>query len=163
MFARRENKKLIKYFVLTFLAFFLRAYFILSTNEVFNADESLIMLMSKHIAEFRKFPIFHYGNSYLGTLDNYISIVFIKLFGINVFSLRFTSTLLSIIFIFTTMWLTRKISGEKASFIAGLYVAIPPLFLLMWHVRFFIGYVDILILGNIFYILLLKLVLDFKK
>ncbi len=163
---RFEEVKLKSIFVYIFLfafAFLLRIYFLFATDEVLNADESLIMLMSKHIAELRNFPIFHYGNSYLGTLDNYLSVIFVKIFGLNVFSLRMTSVFLSLILILTTIKLVKTILGETEGFIAGLYIAVPPIFLLMWNVRFFIGYLDILILGNFLYYILLRFLTDFNK
>ncbi len=152
---------LVSYFSLFIIAIFIRGYFILSTNEVLNADESLMMLISKHISELRDFPIFHYGSSYLGTLDNYLSVIFIKIFGLNVISLRLTSVFLSLVLILVSIKLVKNILGETEGFIAGLYLSIPPLFMLMWNVRFFIGYLDILILGNIIYLILLDFVFKY--
>ncbi len=144
-------------------AFFLRLYFVLKTNEVLNADESLIMIISKHIAEFKDFPVFHYGNSYLGTLDNYISVIFVKIFGLNVISLRLTPIFLSLIFIFTTKKLVEIILNKKGAIISAFYIAFPPIFLLMWNIRMFIGYIDILILGDILYLILLKLIINYES
>jgi hypothetical protein len=160
---RFKNKGFVGYFILMFIALFIRGYFIISVDEVLNADESLIMIMSKHIAELKDFPIFHYGNSYLGTLDNYISMIFTKIFGLNVLSLRITSVFLSLILILVTIKLVKSILGETEGLIAGLYLSLPPIFMLTWNVRFFIGYLDILILGNILYMELLNLLFNYDN
>ena len=52
------------------------------------SDEAIIGLMGKHILEDGEFPIFYYGQAYMGSLEAILTSLSFKLFGISNFSLK---------------------------------------------------------------------------
>ena len=47
----------------------------------FHPDAGIVALMAKHMAEGRGFPVFYYGQPYMGSLEPMVAAVFCRLFG----------------------------------------------------------------------------------
>ncbi|MDO9541119.1 MAG: hypothetical protein Q7J98_02200, partial [Kiritimatiellia bacterium] len=50
-----------------------------------NSDSGVVALMAKHMAEGKDFPVFYYGQAYMGSLEPMISAIFCALFGTSGF------------------------------------------------------------------------------
>ena len=48
-------------------------------------DAGIVALMAKHMAEGKDFPVFYYGQAYMGSLEPFVSAVFCALFGTSGF------------------------------------------------------------------------------
>jgi len=61
-----------------------------------DSDFGIVCLMAKHMAEGRHFPVFFYGQPYMGSLEPAFSALLCKLFGISSFVVCLGTALLSI-------------------------------------------------------------------
>src|SRR5450759_2193404 len=75
-----------------------------------NSDEGTLGLMALHIAYRNEFPIFFYGQGYMGPFEAYLAAVLFHLFGPSLFVLR-----LGLILVFTL-------------FLVSIYLLISQLF-----------------------------------
>src|ERR1700680_1865405 len=77
-----------------------------------NSDESTMGIMALHIASFKDFPIFIYGQPYMGALEAYLAAVPFRIFGVSIFSLRLGPMLLFALFL-TSMYLLASLLYTK--------------------------------------------------
>ena len=91
-----------------------------------NGDEAVAGLMAKHIAQARDFPVFFYGQSYLGALEPYLNAVLFRLFGFSPNLIFVLPTLFSTALI----WLVYKFAGcfygPDVAISAAAVVAVAP-------------------------------------
>ena len=59
-----------------------------------NPDASVVALMVKHMAEGRDFPVFFYGQAYMGTFEPMVSAALCRLFGCSGFMVCLGTALL---------------------------------------------------------------------
>src|SRR6266699_168127 len=52
------------------------------------SEEGTFGIEAMHIAYRREFPIFMYGQNYMGVLESYLGAILFHLFGVSLFSLR---------------------------------------------------------------------------
>jgi hypothetical protein len=86
-----------------------------------NSDEGTIGLAALHIAEGRAFPVYFYGQHYMGTLESYLAAPIVAVTGPSVLALRVPNLLLYAAFL-VVMWLmTRRVfTPWFATFVVGL-------------------------------------------
>ncbi|MEO3820357.1 hypothetical protein [Plantactinospora sp. B24E8] len=74
-----------------------------------NSDEAVTGLVAAHVAQGRAFPLFFYGQYYMGALESYLAAPLFALLGSSTFLLRLPNLLLYAVFL-TLMWrLTRRL------------------------------------------------------
>lgn len=78
-----------------------------------NSDEDTLGLMALHIAYHGQFPIFFYGQSFLGPLEAYVGAAIFLLSGPTVFSLRLGMILLFTLFLVSMYLLTSLLYTKK--------------------------------------------------
>jgi len=78
-----------------------------------NSDEGTMGLMALHIAYHGEFPIFFYGQIYMGALEAYIGAALFHIFGPSLFSLRLGLVFLFDLFLLAMYLLTRLLYTEK--------------------------------------------------
>ena len=66
----------------------LRIFHFARLHESLDADESIVGLMAMHIAEGREFPVFFYGQHYLGALESYLAAMGFAVWGPSPMALR---------------------------------------------------------------------------
>ncbi len=71
----------------------------------FNADEAIVALMGRHILK-GKFPIFFYGQAYMGSLDAFLVAFSFLIFGEKINAIRYVQILLYCGVLLTTFWLS---------------------------------------------------------
>ncbi len=74
-----------------------------------DADEGTMGLMSLHIANKGEWPLFFYGQSYMGTIQAYLGALMFHIFGVSVLSLRLGLLLLYILYLVVMSLLLRTL------------------------------------------------------
>lgn len=95
-------------------------------RHVLNLDAGVVALMAKHIAEGGAFPVFFYGQPYMGSFEVLFGALFCRLFGVSGFAVCLGT-------VFVSFWLmpvvylwARDAAGHKAGCLALAYVVIGP-------------------------------------
>jgi 4-amino-4-deoxy-L-arabinose transferase-like glycosyltransferase len=123
----------------------------------FNADEAVVGLMARHILEGR-WPLFFYGQAYMGSLDASLVALGFMLFGQKVIIIRIVQTLLYVGTVLTTMYLGKRILGVKESMLfAGLLMAIPTVNVTLYTTVSLGGYGEALLIGNLMSLITLRI------
>ena len=94
-------------------------------------DEIIVGLMGLHVIH-GDFPVFFYGQSFMGSLEAFFSGSLFQLIGVTPFALELLPVILSLIFIVLQYFLVKKYFNNRVALISILLIAIPPLFLLRW-------------------------------
>jgi len=99
----------------------------------------------------RPAPVFTEGANYQGTLKGHLAALFSLLTGSRDLSLGLTivGTLLSLVFILSSMALARRLGGRGAALTTGLYLAMGPKFLTIFCLNSVGQYADVLALGGL--------------
>lgn len=74
-----------------------------------NSDEAVVGLVSLHISQGRAFPVYLYGQDYMGMLEAYLAAPLIKVFGPGVVVLRVPLLLLFAVFLVVMYHLARRL------------------------------------------------------
>ncbi|WP_326560551.1 hypothetical protein [Micromonospora sp. NBC_01796] len=84
---------------------------VLLVNEVppANSDEATSGLVAMHVAQGREFPLFFYGQHYMGALESYLAAPLFALFGPSTLALRLPNLLLYAAFLALVWQLTRRL------------------------------------------------------
>ncbi len=115
----------------------------------FNADEAIVALMARHTLQ-GEWPIFFYGQAYMGSLDATLVAIGFRLLGERVIVIRLVQTLLYSGIILSTILLAWRITRNKiAGLAAGLVLAIPTTNLTLYSTASLGGYGEALLLGNL--------------
>jgi 4-amino-4-deoxy-L-arabinose transferase-like glycosyltransferase len=127
----------------------------LATGAVsFHSDEAVVALMARHIHQGVAFPIFFYGQHYMGSLDALLIAGAFRVIGEGVPAIRLVQLILYLLFVVTTLLLAWQLSKNLVvTGIAGLWVAIPSPLLTLYTSMTLGGYGETLIIGNICLIL----------
>jgi hypothetical protein len=72
------------------------AVFVLFEQAQFDADQAVMGLMAKHIAQGRAFPFYQYAQSYVMVVEAWLAAPSLALFGLSVASLRLPLVLLNV-------------------------------------------------------------------
>src|SRR4029453_14369812 len=64
------------------------AIFILFPESYFDADQAIVGLMAKHLAELRAFPVFLYGQTYMLGVEAWLAAPLFALFGASASALK---------------------------------------------------------------------------
>ncbi len=90
-------------------------------------DAGIARLMSRHIAEGRAFPVFFYGQHYLGSLEPALGAFFCLLMGPSGFAVGLGTAFVSLLAIPLTYFLGRMAGGKQAGLAAAIFMIIGPL------------------------------------
>ncbi len=136
------------------LAIIIRVWLVARTHGVIDGDEVLVGVQAEHILH-GEFPVYFYGQPYMGSLEAYLVAILIAIGGPSVWTLRGEPILLSLVLV----WLTWKLAAAfadaaqlppyaKRTFmtIAALLAAIPPLYDGILELRTYGGYIETFIL-----------------
>ncbi|RMD84179.1 MAG: hypothetical protein D6808_07390 [Candidatus Dadabacteria bacterium] len=127
----------------------LRLDYLFHSNFGIEADEAIVGLMAKHISEGGRWPIFYYGQPYMGSLEALLVAVFFKLFGVSRYALKAVPFLVSLAVIPALFALGRRIYNLRAAKIAALLFAVPPSALVLWSVKARGGFIEVILLGAV--------------
>ncbi|MEU5721596.1 DUF423 domain-containing protein [Micromonospora sp. NPDC047738] len=77
-----------------------------------NSDEATMGLAALHIARGQDFPVWFYGQAYMGTLEAYLAAPLVALAGPSVLALRLPTLALYALFLALSWRLTRRLGGD---------------------------------------------------
>ncbi|MEV0006105.1 DUF423 domain-containing protein [Micromonospora sp. NPDC050980] len=78
-----------------------------------NSDEATMGLAALHIARGDDFPVWFYGQAYMGTLEAYLAAPLVALAGPSVLVLRLPTLALYALFLLLSWRLTRRLGGDR--------------------------------------------------
>ncbi len=139
-----KNNHLEKYSIFYLLgivaiAFILRTLWLGTIPNGFMCDEasnaydaySISETLRDRHGEFLPLWLKAFGNDYREALYVYLTVPFIKLFGVNEFGARFSSAAIGVITVVILYYLTKELFNQKIALFAALFLAISP-----WHIHF---------------------------
>ena len=94
-------------------------------------DEAIVGIMSLHALQ-GKFPIFFYGQAFMGSIEAYINALVFMVFGSSVRTLEVSSLVVSVSMIYLTYLVGRRFFDRATGLLAALFVAIPPTYIMKW-------------------------------
>lgn len=134
-----------------------KGWIVLAGHVPFNADEAIVALMARHITQ-GKFPIFFYGQSYLGSLDALLVAGGFQLFGEHVWVIRLIQGVLYAGTIVTTAAIGRRVfESRKVGLLSGLLLAAPTVNIALYTTASLGGYGEALLIGNLILLLTLRI------
>lgn len=141
----------------------MKTWMLLSNALPFNADEAVVALMARHITQ-GKFPIFFYGQAYMGSLDALLAALGFQLFGQQVWVLRFIQSLLYLGTVVTTFQVGKiAFESQEIGKIGALLMAVPTVNVTLYTTVTLGGYGEALLLGNLLLITTLRIAKDLEK
>ena len=110
--------------------------------DVYLADEGVVGLMGKHIAEGRELPVFFYGQSYLGALEAYCAALSFAVFGPGFLALRLVTFCFSVAIGALLYHFAYRFYSVSAARWATALVAMAPMYFLQWNLKARGGFVE---------------------
>ena len=127
----------------------LRAVILAQDAVPFNSDEAVVALMARHILQ-GEWPVFFYGQSYMGSLDATLIAAAFALLGQSVLVIRLVQTILFLGIVATTYALGFRLLGDRrAAAAAALLTALPTVLVSTYTTATLGGYGEVLLLGNL--------------
>ncbi len=126
-----------------------RAPLILRGETLLHSDEAIVGLMAQDIAEGTRFPLYFYGQRYMGALEAYVVAAFLPLFAKPIHALRaapavFFAAMVGVQYLMLTRWL-----GRRAGLVgAAVLLCGPPMFA-QWTISARGAYVENLLWGTL--------------
>jgi len=126
-----------------------RAPFIVRGETLLHSDEAIVGIMAQDVAEGRRWPIYFYGQRYMGALEAYVIAGLLPLVDDPLIALRlgpalFFAALVAAQYLMLTQWLGRG-GGWTA---AACLVLAAPMFV-QWSVSARGGYIEVLLWGTL--------------
>jgi 4-amino-4-deoxy-L-arabinose transferase-like glycosyltransferase len=119
-----------------------------------DSDEATIALMARHIQQ-GEWPVFFWGQTYMGSLEAFCIAPFFALFGSSPFLLHLVPTFIGLLGIFVIAQLGIDIASPMVGLLSALTLAIGPPFFTVLGMRAFGGYVETLLFGSLILLLVL--------
>lgn len=112
-----------------------RLAILLRTGFAIDGDEGTLGLMALHVARLQELPVWFHGQPYMGALEAYVTALPFALLGAGPVVLKLTGVAFALATVALGWQLVRRVLGEAAGFVAGLYLALPPLVLSVWSMK----------------------------
>jgi hypothetical protein len=125
-----------------------------------NSDESTMGLMALHIASFKDFPVFMYGQLYMGAIEAYLAAVLFHIFGVSLFSLRLGTMLLFTLFLTSMYLLAGLLYTKKIALITLALLSLGSTMMVFTELMAHGGYPEILCFGTVAFLLASRLALS---
>ncbi len=140
-----------------FSAVILKTSLLVANVIPFNADEAVVGLMARHILQ-GKFPIFFYGQAYMGSLDAWIISLGFLIFGQHVWVIRLVQMLIYLGTLVTTALIAKTMAGNwRTGAIAAWLMAIPTINVTLYTTASLGGYGEAMLIGNIIVLVSLRI------
>jgi hypothetical protein len=110
-------------------------------------DYGIVLLMAKHMAELGQFPVFYYGQAYMGSLEPLLSAFLCKFFGTSEYAVCAGTALWSCSVPLLVYLLTRDAAGVRAGFFSVAYLIVSSDTLLHFSSQPRGGYMTMLMFG----------------
>jgi hypothetical protein len=120
---------------------------------VTNSDESTMGLMAVHIATLKDFPIFLWGQNYMGAFEAYLGAVLFHVFGVSVFTLRLSTMLEFALFLVCMYLLASLLYTKKLALVTLLLLSVGSVMMLFTELMAHGGYPELLCFGTVAFLL----------
>lgn len=90
------------------------------------ADHGIVCLMVKHMLEGQGFPVFYYGQAYLGTLEPAVSVALCSVFGLSGFWINMGTALVAFAFLPLVYLWGRDAAGRTGGLAALAFCIVGP-------------------------------------
>jgi 4-amino-4-deoxy-L-arabinose transferase-like glycosyltransferase len=115
----------------------------------FNSDEAVVALMARHTLEGR-WPVFFYGQSYMGSLDATLIAAAFAVLGQTVLVIRLVQSAVYLATVATTYALGMRLFRDRwVAGAASMLLAVPTVLVSTYTTATLGGYGEILLLGNL--------------
>lgn len=138
------------------IGFFIRLDFLIASDFVIDSDEAIVGLMAKHIREFKAFPIFYYGQHYMGSLEALMVALVSVVTGLNNYALKTVPLLATLFFILIVYLITLEVFNKKAARISALLSAISPVAFIIWSTKARGGFIELIVIGGLALLVLIR-------
>ena len=126
-----------------------KSIFLVKDAFPFNSDEAIVALMAKHILQ-GEFPIFFYGQAYMGSLDAYLVALGYLIFGQSIFAIRLVQSLLYACTIVITYFIGKSaFQSVSAARISAILMVIPTVNVTLYSTVSLGGYGEAMLIGAI--------------
>lgn len=115
-------------------------------RDAISGDWGIVALMAKHMAEGRDWPVFFYGQAYMGSLEPMVSALCCRWLGTSVLAVNLGTVLVGVWIIPLLYWWAFHIAGRSAARWAALFALIGPTYYDYYLISPRGGYALILIL-----------------
>jgi hypothetical protein len=106
------------------------AVFVFWPQSHFDSDQAVIGLMAKHLSEFRAFPVFWYGQTYMLGVESWLAVPFFWILGPTVTALKLPLLLINIavaILLFRRFRREAGLDDRRAAFATSFFVLASPI------------------------------------
>ena len=141
-----KSKQIFEMMLWCLLAALVRAPVLL--DAAIESDEAIVGLMGKHVLEGATWPIFYYGQAYMGSLEPLLAALSFSLFGISNIALKTIPFIFAIACVPLIFGFTKYLSNTWAARFASLYFAIAPNPLILWSSKARGGFIETVFLGT---------------
>ncbi|WP_069801180.1 hypothetical protein [Thermogemmatispora onikobensis] len=114
-----------------------------------DSEEGTMGLMALHIARGQDWPIFYYGQNYMGAGEAYVAAVFFHLFGASLLSLRLAMLIFLLLFALALYQLARLLYGRLVALLSLALLCLAPRYILTPEMRAVGGAVETLAFGSL--------------
>jgi hypothetical protein len=91
-----------------------------------NPDGAVVHLMVRHVLAGEPWPVFFYGQSYMGSFEPLLSALVARVAGYSPFAVCFGTALLGLLAAFATAWWARRMGGAWAGAAAAAWMVLGP-------------------------------------
>lgn len=124
-------------------------------------DETVYGIMALHILK-GQFPVYYYGQAYLGSLEAYPAALFSLFMGMNGWALQLSGFFFYALFMAAHFALIKKLFGLQTALFSSFLLIFPPIMFWELSVRA-LGYTNILFFGTLSVLLWFKVFAEKKK
>lgn len=135
--------------ILVILAAIPRFLLLHVTNFGVEADESIVGLMAKHVGEGRPWPVFYYGQPYMGSFEALLAAGVFKFTGVNGLGLKLVPTAFSLLHVALVYLLALRFTGRFGAFAAAVLTAFGPSGLILWSTKARGGFIELVVIGTV--------------
>ncbi len=126
-----------------------RLYLLILSRSVIDADEAIVGLMAKHINDGAPWPIFYYGQFYMGSIEPLLAAVSFRALGQSSAALKFVPLVFSLLHVGLVFMLARRFVGRFGAHVAALLTALAPVGLVLWSTMARGGFIELVVLGTL--------------
>lgn len=127
-----------------------------------NSDEGTLGLMAFHIAYRGEFPIFFYGQGYMGSFEAYLAAILFHLFGPSLFVLRLGLVIIIAFFLISIYLLTALLFTRNLALVTLCLLSLGSAEILSIQLRAIGGYPETLLFGALELLIATRLALSFS-
>ena len=138
-------------------AFAVRLILIANGWPATTSEEGTFGLEAMHIAYRGEFPIFMYGQNYMGTLEAYFGAFFFRIFGVSLFSLRLGMLTLFTLFLLALYYLAKLLYSPQIALLTLIALSVGAPLVLIPEMMVLGGTTETLLFGALLLLIATRL------